>query len=331
MKRGTKVKKKFKAILACSLALLLTACGNGSITSTLKSKSLSDNFKTEATIEETVLYDENGIKITATALNYKSFSAELALSLQNNTEKNLSFVCGSMGYSVNSVNGYMIQDGYLNCDVAPGETSEQTLSISVNTMLAYGITEIADMEIGFDISDEEYNSNYTGPLQIKTSAAESYDYSVDSYQKCIKSKSLEKKFDCTINSFSEEVLYDNYNIKIISAAVLTNKDGEVSLGLETENNNSDGVRATIKNISFNNIPVYEYTWTSDVINANKKDILDISLSDLADKYEGEFSDISTVTNISFTFSVGEENGYKNEDSKTINISLPKITLQTNEE
>lgn len=32
---------------------------------------------------------------------------------------------GSLGYSCNSVNGYMVNDGYLNCDVANGKKGQR--------------------------------------------------------------------------------------------------------------------------------------------------------------------------------------------------------------
>ena len=58
---------------------------------------------------------DSGIKIfTATELSYTDYSAELNLLIENNSDKNLSFISGSMGYSCNAVNGYMVNDGYLN-------------------------------------------------------------------------------------------------------------------------------------------------------------------------------------------------------------------------
>lgn len=133
-------------------------------------------FKKGATIEETVLVDENGVKITATELTYGNYSAEVALLIENNSDKDLSFIANSIGYSCNSVNGYMVPEGYLNCDVAAGKKASDTISIGYDTLMLYGIFEIADIEIGFDISDDDYNHTYTGPITLRTSAADGYDY-----------------------------------------------------------------------------------------------------------------------------------------------------------
>ena len=84
-------------------------------------------FKKTATIEETVLVDESGVKITAKELTYGNYAAELTLVIENNSDKDLSFIANSIGYSCNSINGYMVPEGYLNCDVAAGKKANDTI------------------------------------------------------------------------------------------------------------------------------------------------------------------------------------------------------------
>ena len=68
-------------------------------------------FKKTATIDETVLVDENGVKITAKELVYGNYAVELTLIIENNSDKDLSFIANSIGYSCNSINGYMVPEG----------------------------------------------------------------------------------------------------------------------------------------------------------------------------------------------------------------------------
>ncbi len=68
-------------------------------------------FNVDATLAETVLLDEGGVRITANGLSYTAYSVDLELTIENNSGKNLSFVSGSLGDSCNSVNGYMVNDG----------------------------------------------------------------------------------------------------------------------------------------------------------------------------------------------------------------------------
>ena len=52
-------------------------------------------FNVDATLEETVMVDEGGVKITATGLTYTDYSVDLDLTIENNSGKTLSFVSGS--------------------------------------------------------------------------------------------------------------------------------------------------------------------------------------------------------------------------------------------
>ena len=143
-------------------------------------------FALQATMEETVLVDEKDVKITATALQGTSNQVELSLAIENNSDTDLSFLSGTMGYSCNSVNGYMIDDGYLNVDVVAGKKANETIKFSVDQLELMGITDIADIEIGFHIQTSDYDTYLrTGPRQLRTSLSDFYDYSADTYQEAI--------------------------------------------------------------------------------------------------------------------------------------------------
>ncbi len=84
-------------------------------------------FSMKGTIEETVLVDEKGVKITATELTFERNGVELTLLFENNTDKKLSFTTGTIGYSCNSINGYMVDTGYLNATIQPGKKGYDTI------------------------------------------------------------------------------------------------------------------------------------------------------------------------------------------------------------
>lgn len=162
-------------------------------------------FATDATIEETVLMDENDVRIVATELEYGNNMVQLKLLIENNSGKDLSFVSGSLGYNCNSVNGYMVEEGYMNADVTAGNKANETVSFSMDGLRLYGITEVADIQIGFSISDADFNRFYSGPRQVKTSAADTYDYSGDTYKEAMSSGALEKKYNFSVDYFGERV------------------------------------------------------------------------------------------------------------------------------
>lgn len=268
-------------------------------------------FSKSATIEETVLVDENGVKITATELAYGNYAAELTLVIENNSDKNLSFIANSVGYSCNSVNGYMIPEGYLNCDVAAGKKANDSISISYDTLMLYGIFEIADIEIGFDISDEDYNHTYTGPRTILTTAADSYDYDTPVYRENITSKESQAEYDYSVPYFSADAVYEENGLVIASQAVMENKDGESILLLEIVNTTDEIVGVSTTNIDINGLRVCDSTWSYDSINPGKTAIADIDLSSVLEPEYWEIYGISEVGNVSLKVS------FKNADSNEV--------------
>lgn len=101
----------------------------------------------------------------------------------------------------------MVSNGYLNCDVANGKKTNDTISFSYDGLMLYGINEIADMEIGFDMSDDDYNHTYSGPRQVKTSAFDTHDYSKDCYQETITSRAAINTYDYDITHFSQAIQF----------------------------------------------------------------------------------------------------------------------------
>lgn len=335
------MRKIISLMLALLLVLSLVACGStnengGTDTSTStpatdgqpETSSGNDDpqievepseFKKTATIEETVLVDENGVKITAKELTYGNYAAELTLVIENNSDKDLSFIANSIGYSCNSINGYMVSEGYLNCDVAAGKKANDTISIGYDTLMLYGIHEIADIEIGFDISDDDYNHTYTGPRTIQTTAAEGYDYDIPCYRESIASKESQAQYDYSVPYFSSDVAFEENGMIIASQAVMKNKDGESILLLEVMNATDEIVGASTTNIDINGLRVCDSTWSSDSINPGKTAIVDVNLSSVLEPEYWEIYGITGVGNVALKVSF--KDGDSNEVATPAHISI----------
>lgn len=257
-------------------------------------------FSQTATIEETVLYDEGDIKITATGLTYTNYDAELELTIENNTEKDLQFVTGSMGYSCNSVNGIMTNDGYLLCDVAAGKKANDYIGFDYDQLMLYGIYEIADIEIGFDISDDEYNHIYSGPRQVKTSAYDTYDYDMNHYREGINSSAAMFTYGYDMIHFSEETLYDEDGVKLISSGIMVTDEGEQILLLEFENTSDSQVYIRTSDIVLNGLVVTKGYWDSDALNAGKHGIMEVELTSALRKEFWDMLGLSEVGTVSLS-------------------------------
>lgn len=239
-------------------------------------------FDPSATLEETVLVDESDVKITATGLKYTAYDVKLSLAIENNSDQNLSFYSGTLGYSCNSVNGYMADDGYLNADIAAGKKSNETVSFGVDELTLLGISDIADIELGFNITDDQYNDYLlTGPRQLKTSIADSYDYKADTYRRSIADNipALGSTVDCD----SEEVVFNQKGICVVSQTLITNSSGEQALLVEAENTGSDMVYISVGNVALNGLSVQSGTWSTDRISAGKRRIITMNLSNMLDE------------------------------------------------
>lgn len=276
-------------------------------------------FKKTATIEETVLVDESGVKITAKELTYSNYAAELILVIENNSDKDLSFIANSVGYSCNSINGYMIPEGYLNCDVAAGKKANDTISIGYDTLMLYGIYEIADIEIGFDISDDDYNHTYTSPRTIQTTAVDSYNYETPYYRENIASKESQAEYDYSVPYFSADAVYEESGLVIASQAVMENKDGESILLLEVVNTTDEIVGVSTTNIDINGLRVCDSTWSYDSINPGKTAIVDIDLSSVLESEYWEIYGIAEVGNVALKISF--KDGDSNEVANPAHISI----------
>lgn len=331
-------------MLCCIISLV--ACGNNNIHGepggTTSNPSQSDNgssevpssepsaqndeklgiFSKNATLTETVMVDEDDVKITAMGLSYNDYAAMLELTIENNSGKDLTFISGSMGYSCNSVNGYMVDDGYLNCNVANGKKANDSISFSYDGMMLYGINEIADIEIGFAIVDGDYNHTYTGPRQVKTSMYDSHDYSKDFYQEAITSRGAMNTFAYDITCFSQDTLYDVNGIKLLSSGIMINQDGETALLLELENSTKDMVYVSTSDIAINGLVVSSSIWSSDALNPGKRAIVDVELSSVLDSEYWGIYGIKDVGSVTLSLSQSNTDGNEIADKAEVEIVVP---------
>lgn len=284
-----------------------------------------EDLKTTASLEETILVDENDIKITVTGMEYTEYDIKLKLMLENNSDKSLSFTSGSAGYSCNAVNGYMVDEGYLNVDIAAGKKANESISFSRDELSLYGITEIADIQLGFVIRDEDFNRVYIGPRQVRTSVADSYDYEEDTYRQLVSSGAWEKLFKCTIDYFAEEELYHQDGVKIISEALMTNKDGEKLILLEVQNDSEDLVTVGSSDIMVNGLMIYDYTWSIDFVNPKARRIISLPVFSMLDEPYREAFNILDIGEFTFSFALYNSDIEKITEPQEIGITISEKT------
>jgi len=314
--------KKIFVILLVATTLLLSACSETAPAESPASASSSGQaempvssaapehpadeptirFEPSATIEETVLVDESDVKITATDLKYTAYDVKLSLTIENNTSQDLSFHSGTLGYSCNSVNGYMVADGYLGADIAAGKKSNETVTFSIDQLTPLGFTDIADIELGFSITDDDYDDYLlTGPRQIRTSIADSYDYEADTYRQAITGNVLSGVLGFTVDHDSEETVYDQKGVRVVSQTMVTNSSGEQVLLVEVENTSSDMVYASVGDVSVNGLGIQSGSWSTDWISAGKRRVMGVNLSNMMDGLDRAAFGMEEIGQVAYSF------------------------------
>jgi hypothetical protein len=259
----TKTKKRW-AMLVCAACFAFMAAASGSSTDESTnddtSETTSETAKTnkKTTIEETVLLDQDNVKITATEYVTDSiFGDYINLQIENNTDQNLMFSADAV-----IVNDYNISDLFAT-EVAAGKKSNDKLYLSSSDLKAAGIDQVGQVEIYFYIYDDDTWDSYlrTDDIILKTSAYDSMDTTAD---------------------ISGKELYNQDGIKIVAEATDEDSFWGTSILLYIENNSGQNIVVQTDNLSINGYmmdPLFSAT-----VYDGKKCVDDITIfsSDLED-------------------------------------------------
>ena len=299
------MKKLLAFILTSILVISSSACSSSSVEDIKEPSSvavISSNQNTEqeevtdtteVTITETVLVDEAGIKITAKGLEKDEFfGPQIKLLIENNSGKDLTFQCRN-----SSVNGYMVGT-MMSVDVVNGKKTNDTLTFMDSDLEKCGIETIADMTFSFHVFDMNEWETYldTAPIQIKTSAYDTYNYIYDD---------------------SGSLAYDGNGIKVVVKG-LDNNDSFFgpSVVVYIENNSNNDITVQARNISVNEFMV-DAIFSSDVTTGKRAiDTITFMESDL------EANEITTIEDIELSFHIFDLNSWDTiVDTEIINISF----------
>lgn len=183
--------KKFAFFLLSALLVLsLAACGsNGSTQSTAPESSASSTSSeaessaaateeptatpepteepsTHTTLEETVLLDESGIKVTATDLTDYGGTPDLTLHVENNTDGDIMIQTSEYA----AVNGCMVR-AIASIQASAGESTDDTVMFLNTDFEEAGIETVSDIKLAVKAVDANWSEICTSDyVTIKTSA-----------------------------------------------------------------------------------------------------------------------------------------------------------------
>ena len=233
----------------------------------------TDNDSKLVSIEEQVLVDQGGIKITALEIVDDSIWGKgIKVIIENNSDKSIGVGCNAL-----IVNNYMITDLF-SSSIAAGKKSNETIYISSSELEEAGIENIGQVEIYFKIYDaENYNTIFTPEVMtIKTSDFTNMDTEITT---------------------KGEVLVDQDGIKIAGRYVDQDSFWGKAVLLDIENKSGKNVGINCDNMSINGFMVTPYF--SSTVYDGKMAISDITImsSDLEDNKIEKIEDLEVIFNI----------------------------------
>ena len=216
--------------------------------------------------EETVIYDDSEIKITAVELTNERNSFDLSFLVENNSSRNIA-VCGD--YFL--VNGAVIEeDIYIRA--ASGKKGYGTLSLSKGDLDAAGVDMIATITSGdFRITvSDSYREIYFVPFTIETSFADQYT---------------------SPESSAGKLLYENNGLKVTFLTMRRDYSG-YDVYLLIQNDTSYMLTADAENLSVNGFTIG--IWMYEQIYPGTARVCAFRISD-STLNESNLTDISEIT------------------------------------
>ena len=233
-----KKRMKLLASLLC-LSLFFTvaqACGSSDsddgkdiVSSENKGDSVTteDNGKTTVSIEEQVLFEQDGIVVTAKEyVTDRIWGDGIKLLIENNSDKNVTVGCNAL-----IVNNYMISDLFVS-GVAAGKKANEIMYLSNTELEAAGIESVGQIEAYFHAYDTDtYETLFdTDCVTIQTSGFDNMD---------------------TVADDSGVELYNEDGIRIVGKTVDENSFWGTAILLYCENNSGDNIGISVNEMSIN--------------------------------------------------------------------------------
>ena len=214
------MKKLLAIFMVLTLLLSLVACSG----TTVDSEDEEEQKAKKITIEETVICDQNGIKVTATKLSFKEGKSKATLEFEIENTGDSTVIISSDFICINDI----CMEDALWCEVESGESA--TEKVVFTDLDEIDISVIQTIELQIHASDpESYDLLFTSsPVTLETSAAD------DDY---------EQTFDD-----DGRILYESDKFRIVQRGI---RDGEY-VNVFMENNTDQTWAIYISDVTVNN-------------------------------------------------------------------------------
>lgn len=280
-------------ILSVVLIYALFALGSGSsgsnasnVSSNSESSTSTDTSKKQEdtdklpSIEESIIFDEEGITISAKEVVDETFFGQgIKLLIENNSSSDVIVSSDAM-----AINGYMVSDMIYE-KISAGAKAYTTANCLNSDLENAGISQIKEADIWFNLTDPDtykYLYKADSPAVIKTSAYEDADSSLD---------------------IDGAEVVDQKGVRIFVKYVDENSFWGTSVLIYAENNSGRNISLTADNVSVNGFMINGYFY-SDIKDGYKAfDTMTLFSSELKE------NGIEKIENIKMTFNAYDSDSY----------------------
>lgn len=250
----------------------------------------SPSSKADVSIDESVIVDQDGIKITATEYVSDSIMGDgIKLLVENNSDKDYTVGCDAL-----IVNDYMITDLFVS-EIAAGKKANETMYLSSSSLSAAGIENVGKIEMYFHAYDSELN------YLFKNVYTELHTSEFDN-------------MDTTPNDAGIE-LYNENGIKIVGKTVDEDSFWGTAILLYTENTSGKNVGISVDDMSINGFMMSPFFSTTVYDGKKSIDEITVFSSDL------EANGIESIEDVELKFHIYDADSYSTiADSDTITFT-----------
>lgn len=234
--------------------------------------------KTDVTIEEQVLVDQDGVKITATEYVTDSIWGDgIKLLIENDSATDYTVGCDAL-----IVNDYMITDLFVS-EIAAGKKANETMYLSSTGLKAAGIENVGKVEMYFHAYDS--NMDYL----FKQAYAE------------VQTSSF-ANMDTTPDDAGME-LYNENGVRIVGKTVDENSFWGTAILLYCENTSGKNVGISVDDMSINGFMMSPFFSTTVYDGKKSIDEITIFSNDL------ETNGIETIEEVELKFHIYDSDSY----------------------
>ena len=230
----------------------------------------------DVTVEETVLYDQNDVKITLKSMSEGWLGMEFKLLVENNTSHNIVLSAGLF-----VVNGITVS-GSAYIDVAAGKKSNDELVFYTSELEQAGITTISTVKAvdAYVFDSDTYETMFDTPMEFATSAV-GYVQQIDD---------------------SGDVLMQEAGVTVTAKYITDDIFGEALL-LCVRNETGKDIVLTAENVSVNDYTVTAWLYEKIIDGTVRYSTMYLFSSEM------EKNDIDVVETIAFNLEVINANTY----------------------